>query len=187
MKDVPCPKRDSKWQWDTKMNTEENDCRRFVESLIDLAKTYNHWTHGPDVHQRMRVGAVLADRYIPEGHPARKVLGSLVSKEEPVELPGVTGFKAALIAGGQGQEAYRHIAGAAAAVLEGFSTLVDLQNSQDRRQLNEAQDDVDRAERMAELADNEAGRQVGQALKQFLNEQITEETLRRQLLDILSA
>lgn len=172
--------------WVYKMNTEENDCKRFVDSLIDLAKTYNHWTHGPDVQQRMRVGAVLADRYIPEGHPARKVLGSLVSKEESVELPGVTGFKAELIAGGQGQEAYRHIAGAAAAVLEGLSTLVDLQNSKDRKQLNEAQDGVDKAERIAELADNEAGRQVGQTLKQFLNEQITEETLRRQLLDILS-
>ena len=98
----------------------------------------------------------------------------------------MTGFKAELIAGGQGQEAYRHIAGAAAAVLEGFSTLVDLQNAEDRKQLNEAQDDVDKAERTAELADNEAGRKVGQTLKQFLNEQITEETLRRQLLDILA-
>jgi hypothetical protein len=169
------------------MNTEENDCQRFVESLINLAKSQNHWTHGPDVHQRMRVGAVLADRYIPEGHPARKVLGSLLSKTDPIELPGVTGFKAELIAGGQGQEAYRHIAGAAAAVLEGFSMLVDLQNSEDRRQLHAAQDDVDKAERIAELADNEAGRQVGLALKQFLNEQITEEMLRRQLLDILGA
>ena len=173
--------------WVYNMKTEENDCQRFVESLIDLARTHNHWTHGPDLHQCMRVGAVLADRYIPEGHPARKVLGALVSKAEPLELPGVTGFKAELIAGGQGQEAYRHIAGAAAAVLEGFSMLVGLQNSEDRRQLQEAQDDAGKAEHVAELADNEAGRQGGQTLKQFLNEQITEETLRRQLLDILSA
>lgn len=166
---------------------DSNHCQQFVDYLIELARKYNHWSYGPDLRQRMKTGAALADSFIPKEHPARKILGCIFSNQEQTYQLGLSGFKPELTAGGQDQEAYRHIAAAAAAVLEGLAPLVDLQNNMDRRQLAAESEAEKRLEREAELADNEAGRQVGEEIKNYLNEQITEQELRQRLSLILCA
>ena len=160
-------------------------CQEFVNLIVQVAADHNKWYFGPDINQRKRTGIQIADMFIPHDHIAHRVLGSFISPCENRYISDVSGFKPELVAGGQGTEAYRHIGAAIAAVLEGCSLLIDLQNQSDHKQLQEETCPVQQLERKAELADNAAGRKAGEEIMEYLNEKIGKQELKSRLLGIL--
>lgn len=160
-------------------------CERFVDILVRIAEANNVWSCGPDMNQRRRVGIRIADKFIPHSHIAHRVLGSCLCPADNHDLEDISGFKPELVAGGQGVEAYRHIGGAIAAVLEGYPFLVDMQSRADLKQLRQESEAEAKQERLAELAGNQAGKQAGRLIRDYLNEAIGLEELRNGLLELL--
>ena len=115
---------------------------------------------------------------------AHKLLGNSVSPEENASLEDVSGFRQELIAGDQGAEAYRHIGAAIACVLQSCSFLIHMQNRSDHKQLSQEDLAEKIEERKAELADNEAGRQAGLRIRDYINEAISLDVLETELLNL---
>ena len=159
-------------------------CKLFVRELVAIARDCNVWHYGPDINQRMRAGIRIADRFLPHDHLAHKLLGSSVSPEKNTAMHDVSGFREELIAGDQGTEALRHIGAAIACVLQSCSFLIHMQNPSDSKQLRQENSAEKIEERKAELADNEAGRQAGLKIRDFMNEAISLEELETELLHL---
>jgi RHS repeat-associated protein len=122
-------------------------CSSFVDHLLDIAAA---------VH-RSQIGRVF-------------LLEAQALGNSGIQL-ATDGFRPELVANNQGGDVYRHVYGHAGGVLDQLgigAAMAGIAEWKDRRQLSK---DPGRLETLAELAGNEAGREVGRALESLYGDE----------------
>jgi RHS repeat-associated protein len=168
-----------------------SDCGKFVDSLVQKVESAINSYDESTIRSTEGIGHGLL---VSARSSARK-LGT-----QPFD-----GFKAALVAGGQNDAVYQHVLGHAGATMIGDSLLLPPIKSgftggkrawtgtqltqfayeEDVRQRNNPTVDHTIAEADAEIADDLAGRQVGDLMKRGLSGGLTTDQLRQKLFDVL--
>lgn len=161
-------------------------CRQFIKDVVAAAILARRTPSGPA--RRRALATALVQRYVPPmqmlGLDVRRLIVRNV-RGGPEEIPAparVPGFRRALTAGGQGGEALRHLAAAAATVLMRKGILRITANALDHIQ------GIVRGnpgEARAEIAGNRAGAAMGRHLLAFLKETTTEAGLATSLRSLL--
>jgi RHS repeat-associated protein len=157
-----------------------SDCQAFVDSLVTLSE-FRRNSYIPRSVLLPTTGQEIVDMYVPPGLE-RRILGRLPGRAR-APLQGATGFRQEVVAGGQGTGVGHHVAAAAGAVLENMEFLIDIATIRDALQPTTPGHPAE--EKAAEIAANKAGRQVGRAIREFLQTGLSPETLRTQLMDTL--
>lgn len=164
------------------------DCDQFVDSLVDIAQRKNSRWSGPDVIQRSRAGADIAGYTLP-GNSGNEMIGKAAfggfGGTSQGDLPsGHSGFREKLTQGRQNRGVYRHVGASAAASLQGADWISRTQDWLDKKQYA-TDPNKSLEEHEAELEGNKKGREAGEHIESFIDDEISAQELRDRLIDEL--
>ena len=184
--------------WDLLGLKNISSCCDMVDDLVKIAESNNKWWKGPDWVQRALTANDIANRYAPDSMGIHRfAVGGNVTGGNTRNIIGHSGFRAVLTQGGQNNAVYRHIGFNAAAVVDGTTILSKIAETSEyiqaflnvREYLTGSQRIPniqtlmkESSERQAEIEGDKAGRNVGQFLNEFLDDEITKNELRKKLL-----
>lgn len=164
-----------------------SDCSDFVTALSGIAEGAKArqldpftWRHSTDLMRD--VSKQFVDMYVDLNQ--MRILFGVPAGPASAPLPGDFGFRCELVQGGQGVQVGRHIAAAAAAVLQDRPGLVNMANFVDAY-VQGTGPGRSQAEQRAELAGNESGRRVGRDIREFLSGIIPSDVMRERLTNVL--
>jgi hypothetical protein len=181
--------------WDLLGFSDISSCCEMVDDLVRTAVNNNKWWKGPDWMQRALTANDIANRYVPDSMRFQRfAAGGNLTGGYNHNITGHSGFNPVLTQGGQNNAVYRHIGFNAAAVLNATTILSEIAEFSEGIQalgnisdymsgnidFNELMEQLD--ERQAEVEGDKAGRNTGQLIEEYLDEEISESELREKLL-----
>ena len=179
---------------------DKNDCYDFVDRLVRISESNNSIHKGPDWLQAIQVGRDIGDAFVPKESEVHGLVGNPLEhgiiwfdqqRYEPSRATGAwqttVGFRDVLTMGGQGRDMYRHVAAGASLKLNLLSPVVFAGDARDIWQgLTDGRRFWDGGpggwgQRIAEVAGNHAGLNVGEHIGRFMAERIDAADLREKL------